>query len=206
MLRGHILLRTNTARASGPASLQHTVVLLLMHNKAGSMGLIINRLLGPATPEDAPPFVEEIEALKQATGTQPWLFDGGIAAVKSITVLHQQRDAMTDKDVDIGNDRFELFANARHAAQLNPTFIQTVKALKHEPHGSNATRVFYGHVVWQSGVLDREIREGLWFPAAVAPALLFSDTSGDKLWAEIWDLAEEWCEQHLAAAEVAAEK
>eukprot|EP00669_Euglena_mutabilis_P002189 TRINITY_DN12791_c0_g1_i1.p3 TRINITY_DN12791_c0_g1~~TRINITY_DN12791_c0_g1_i1.p3 ORF type:complete len:152 (-),score=52.60 TRINITY_DN12791_c0_g1_i1:515-970(-) len=68
VLRGHILLRTTTARASGPASLQHTVVLLLMHNKAGSMGLIINRLLGPATPEDAPPFVEEIEALKQATG------------------------------------------------------------------------------------------------------------------------------------------
>jgi len=34
---------------------QHTVVLLLMHNKAGSMGLIINRLLGPATPEDVCP-------------------------------------------------------------------------------------------------------------------------------------------------------
>lgn len=43
----------------------------------------------------------------------PWLYNGGVATVRSLSVLHQQRAAMSATDVDVSTARFDLFANTR---------------------------------------------------------------------------------------------
>eukprot|EP00667_Euglena_gracilis_P003495 EG_transcript_3507 len=196
--RGYVILRVNPGTGGLPEDLRCAVVLMLMHNRSGSMGLVLNSLLGPATVATAEHFQPEINALNEVCDS-PWLYNGGVATVRSLSVLHQQRAAMSATDVDVSTARFDLFANTRHVAQVKSTFISTIKALKHERHCPNATRFFSGHMVWQPGVLEREVKSGLWFPAAIAPALLFSDTAGEQLWSEVFDLMEEWCQQHLRA-------
>ena len=44
---GTIILRSNQSRVAAPKNLRQSMVLVLMHNSYGSLGLCLNNLLGP---------------------------------------------------------------------------------------------------------------------------------------------------------------
>lgn len=45
-------------------------------------------------------------------------------------------------------------------------------------------RFFAGHMAWAAGAIEEEARDGLWFPAEISPALLFTDAPEAALWHE----------------------
>ena len=153
-------------------------------------------LLQPLPPP-TPTAASHIPCPVLQTSPDTWLYDGGPASVKSLTVLHQQKEVFRPEHSDLSTDMFDLFADIRHLAQANPTFVDTVQALRHGDACPSAARVFSGHVVWQPGALEAEAAQGKWFPALISPALIFSETGGRQMWNEVWDLLRVWYEQHL---------
>eukprot|EP00670_Eutreptiella_braarudii_P009350 CAMPEP_0174310254 /NCGR_PEP_ID=MMETSP0810-20121108/2934_1 /TAXON_ID=73025 ORGANISM="Eutreptiella gymnastica-like, Strain CCMP1594" /NCGR_SAMPLE_ID=MMETSP0810 /ASSEMBLY_ACC=CAM_ASM_000659 /LENGTH=627 /DNA_ID=CAMNT_0015418119 /DNA_START=95 /DNA_END=1979 /DNA_ORIENTATION=+ len=194
---GTVIMRVAQGPEHIPKSMRRAVILVVMHDKhKGSLGVVLNNLLGPLGTPRVFPFAEEIEALCE-TSPDTWLYDGGPASVKSLTVLHQQKEVFRPEHSDLSTDMFDLFADIRHLAQANPTFVDTVQALRHGDACPSAARVFSGHVVWQPGALEAEAAQGKWFPALISPALIFSETGGRQMWNEVWDLLRVWYEQHL---------
>ena len=99
-----------------PKSLQRAVILILMHSEAGTMGVVLNNLLGPPDTARVFPFADEIKAIADMS-PETWLYDGGLAQVKSLTLLHQQKDASSARCSNVSTRLFDLFANICHVSQ-----------------------------------------------------------------------------------------
>jgi len=139
--------------------------------------------------------LDECEALGKI-GYEGPVYDGGLGSRKPVmTILHQQQSAVPD--LDLSNDLFDLFANLKHPGQTISNIEEQIGALTSDEECPNKLRVFSGHIRWSRGALAAQVEEGLWFPCAVSPSILFSQRSPGSLWNEVWALMREWCEQHI---------
>eukprot|EP00670_Eutreptiella_braarudii_P005747 CAMPEP_0174286118 /NCGR_PEP_ID=MMETSP0809-20121228/10631_1 /TAXON_ID=73025 ORGANISM="Eutreptiella gymnastica-like, Strain CCMP1594" /NCGR_SAMPLE_ID=MMETSP0809 /ASSEMBLY_ACC=CAM_ASM_000658 /LENGTH=476 /DNA_ID=CAMNT_0015382057 /DNA_START=580 /DNA_END=2010 /DNA_ORIENTATION=+ len=195
---GTVIMRVNPQQKAVSTALSRplkrwAVILILKHDRSGTMGLVLNNLLGELVGNRAKGFGEELDAIHDVCD-EPLFFDGGEPLTTSITVLHQQRTVKRKHDLDLSTNLFDLFANVRHLRETNPTFIDTLDELE----DGQQVRFFNGHMAWLAGLLQEEAEQDLWFPAEISPSLIFSHTQGEDLWNEVWDLLEEWCVQHLS--------
>jgi putative transcriptional regulator len=150
----------------GDPRFQHTVILMVQHNKDGALGIAINR------PVKELPIAKLLEALgldsKGSEGTVR-LFAGGPVQPEIGLIVHSA-DYHRTGTIDI---------DGRVAMTANPEILRDIG--HHE--GPKQSLVAFGYAGWGPGQLEGELALGGWFTVPEDPKLVF-DVDREKLWDE----------------------
>jgi len=154
------------SRSLSDPNFAHAVVLLLVYEPQGAMGVIINRPshipLSSALPE-----LEELRRRKDPVFFGgPVALDAALMLVRS-TARPQDAQAIV-KDVYLSGSRAVLRQAVRGAGK------------------SNRLRVYAGHAGWGAGQLEQEIGRGDWVVTDADPASIF-ELSPDDVWPRLID-------------------
>jgi putative transcriptional regulator len=139
----------------------HTVVYLVTHNDAGSLGLIVNR------PSEIL-LADAVSGVEKDAGDIYPIYYGGPVKHDMITMLirSEKENPLVRQvagDVFFSHDRRVL---DRLLAEQKP---------------ENTLRFYMGHAGWITGQLQREIERGDWYVVEADPAVIFSTRPG-SLW------------------------
>ncbi|MGD8630094.1 MAG: YqgE/AlgH family protein [Gammaproteobacteria bacterium] len=140
---------------------RQTVVYLVTHNDAGSLGLVVNR------PSEIL-LADAVSGVEEAAGDDHPIYYGGPVKHDMITMLirSEKENPLVRQvagDVFFSHDRRVL---DRLLAEQKPV---------------NALRFYMGHAGWTAGQLQQEIRRGDWYVIEAEPAAIFS-TRPASLW------------------------
>ncbi|MEJ2684343.1 MAG: YqgE/AlgH family protein [Candidatus Sulfobium sp.] len=152
------------ARSIRDPRFRETVILLVTHDSAGAMGLIINLPTGVSISSALP----EIKELRKRTDK---VFIGGPVGVNQLFLLIR-----TDRRPE----------GATHL--LKHTFVsssmKTLRRVARDKKKRDRFRVFAGYAGWSPGQLEREVAMGSWHVMEADEKLIFAkDPSG--LWQEL---------------------
>jgi putative transcriptional regulator len=153
-------------RGMGDPNFAGTVVLLVQHNSAGSLGLVLNRPVPHRLDEALP----ELELDADAA---PFLFQGGPVGLDGLMFLYRSAEDSDDalhvmEETHLGSDR-GLLAERLEAAP-----------------GYAYLRVFIGHAGWTPGQLERELSRGDWLLVPATDEAVWTPGTGD-LWQRLID-------------------
>jgi putative transcriptional regulator len=143
----------------------HSVVLLLEHDDAGSMGLVINR----ETDHSMSDFCALQDLEYRGTKVAKVLFGGPVGTTQGFLLYGAPLDLSVDRQarrVDSGiwfGSDMDLLATL--ARQTNTPY-----------------RLLVGYAGWAPGQLESEIGAGAWIPRPVDSGLLFHTPAGE-IWA-----------------------
>lgn len=158
---GMFLIASRNLRGSG---FEKSVILIIQHDRDGTVGLIINQPTGTNPAELLP----EVTGLRD---TDSKLYIGGPVAAWGVIMLINSSRAPSRAEHVFGNvytsGDFEL---------LNETISSGVFATH--------VRLYAGHAGWIPGQLDAEIRRGSWFVVPAKMQFIFS-TQPDRIWQEL---------------------
>lgn len=158
---GQLLIATAALR--GPP-FEHTVILVVQHNKDGALGIVINR------PLEERPIANLLDAFgADASGVsgKVRVYLGGPVDPQIGFVLHSA-DYHSDDDVDI---------DGRVALSSGPEILRDIGLGK----GPRQSLVAFGYAGWAPMQLDNELRQGVWNIIPEDPALVFDDDRA-KVW------------------------
>ncbi|MGA9013033.1 MAG: YqgE/AlgH family protein [Acetobacteraceae bacterium] len=145
---------------------QHTVILMVQHNKDGALGIAINR------PREELPIAQLLDALgidsKGSEGTVR-LYAGGPVQPEIGLVVHSA-DYHRSGTVNI---------DGRVAMTSNPDVLRDIG----HQEGPRQSLVAFGYAGWGPGQLEGELAVGGWFTVPEDPKLVFDFDRG-KLWDE----------------------
>lgn len=141
---------------------EQTVVLVLHHDKNGTLGVMINR---PTTLGAAKNF-PELDYLPKAPS--PIYFGGPVAPTRLLMLLRDP-PAGLDKAAPVFKDV---------VVSADPDFLRGKTAA-----AKGELRIYAGHAEWAAGQLDQEISAGDWRVVAGNASLVFTDKPL-KLWDE----------------------
>lgn len=150
----------------GDPRFDHTVVLLLRHDKNGAMGIVIN------LPVEERPLASVMKAIgADASGVEGrvLLFSGGPVEPEIGFVLHSV-DYHRAETLDIGG----------HVAMTSTREI--LSDIGHKK-GPAKFLIAFGYCGWGPGQLESELAEHVWLIASADPKLIFDDDRGN-LWQE----------------------
>ena len=138
-----------------------TVIYLVTHNDAGSLGLVVNR------PSEIL-LADAVSGVEDDAGDDHPIYYGGPVKHDMITMLiRSEREnplvRQVAGDVFFSHDRRVL---DRLLAEQKPV---------------NALRFYMGHAGWIAGQLQQEIERGEWYVVETSPAAIFS-TRPASLW------------------------
>jgi putative transcriptional regulator len=157
------------ARDMGDPRFQRTVILLVQHDKDGTMGLIVNRptavLLSQA--------VSDLKGVDRAPHT---LFFGGPVQMNVMLFLVRSRSAINGAD-QVSKDVY--LSSSR----------TTLEKLLGDNKRESELRVYAGYAGWLPGQLDAEIAEGEWHLVPADTATIF-ERDPEKVWQELIDQEE----------------
>jgi len=160
-LAGQLLI---ASPSMGDPRFQHTVLVMVRHNRGGAMGVVINRPLGEQ------PVARLLEALgdkgKGATGTVR-IFVGGPVQLELGLVLHST-DYRRPGTLDIGG---------RLAMTASREIFRDIAANA----GPKRSLIAFGYAGWGPGQLEGELAQNAWYTAPLDPQLVF-DEDRDKVW------------------------
>jgi putative transcriptional regulator len=140
---------------------RQTVIYLLRHGPAGTVGLIINRPSG-LNLSDALSGIDDMDLKSRA------LFFGGPVEFNTVSMLirNEQESRLVEHiadDVYLSGDR------------------SVMERLLTEKKPDNALRFYLGHAGWLPDQLALEIRQDEWYLIDTDPAMIFS-TSPGSIW------------------------
>lgn len=145
---------------------QHTVILMVQHNKDGALGIAINR------PREELPIAQLLDALgidsKGSEGTVR-LYAGGPVQPEIGLVVHSA-DYHRSGTVNI---------DGRVAMTSNPDVLRDIG----HQEGPRQSLVAFGYAGWGPGQLEGELAVGGWVTVPEDPKLVFDFDRG-KLWDE----------------------
>jgi putative transcriptional regulator len=129
----------STAALNG-SFFEHTTILIVEHNEAGSLGFVTDK-----------PFEKSLHELIEFKHSKPFpLMDGGPVDRDHLFVLHKRPDLIEGgKEIPNG---FYFGGNMEQVIEA----INTKAAGEHEIH------VFIGYCGWDEGELKAELEEGSW--------------------------------------------
>jgi putative transcriptional regulator len=171
------------SRSLSDPNFAQTVVLLLVYEARGAMGVVINRPshvpLASALPE-----LDELRRRKDPVFFGgPVALDAALMLVRS-TARPQDAQAIV-KDVYLSGSRAVLRQAVRGTGKRN------------------RLRVYAGHAGWGAGQLDHEIGRGDWFVTDADPASIF-ELSPDDVWPRLIDhVSGQWTRAVVPAAAAA---
>ena len=150
----------------------HAVVYLIEHDRAGAVGVIVNRRMGEGSLAD---LVEEL-GFSIPDDRKVELYFGGPVALRGVFVLHSQ---------EYDGPR-TLKAPKGLAMTADKSIIRAIA----EGHAPRRVRFMMGYAGWGAGQLDEEVRRGDWLDAPADEALIFEEGGDvDEIWRRARDKA-----------------
>jgi putative transcriptional regulator len=162
-LAGQLLV---AAPEMGDPRFQHTVILMVRHNKDGALGIVINR------PLEEVPTAKLLDALgldSKGSDGRVRLFAGGPVQPEIGFIVHTADYHRSDT---VGID-------GRVAMTANPEVLRDIG----HRDGPRRSLVALGYAGWGPGQIEVEMALGGWFTVPEEPNLVF-DFDRDKLWDE----------------------
>ena len=160
-LAGQILIASPALR---DPNFDHTVVLMVRHNRDGAFGIVINRQLGERS------FAKILEAIGEkddtVTGTMR-IFSGGPVQTELGFVIHSA-DYHRPETVDI---------DGHLALTASRDVLRDIIAKR----GPEKSLVAFGYAGWAAGQLENELALRGWYTAPEDPKLIF-DEDREKVW------------------------
>jgi len=153
----------------GDPNFQRSVVLLLAHSDAGSMGLVLNQPTELLTSK----LLENLEVSWRGERTSR-IHKGGPVEMRVGWVLHSPVPATWELDTSDGSRPVPIMTGM--ALSTSPDLL---KVLAQRPPAH--MRVLLGHSGWGPGQLASEISSGDWLFADATPELVF-ETAPSFLW------------------------
>ena len=144
---------------------RHSVVLLIKHNKQGTIGIVVNQPTVLSLSSMSPKLLhgDDTDALYYGGPVQHMLF--------SMLVGSDSK----------GTDRTYVLDHVYHVAG-----VRDIMSLIPKLGADDRVRVYAGYAGWGPGQLDNEIARGGWHVAPGNPAVIFS-TEPEKIWKRLID-------------------
>jgi putative transcriptional regulator len=145
---------------------QHTVLLIVQHNKDGALGIVINR------PREELSIAELLDALgldSKGSEGKVRLYAGGPVQPEVGLVVHSAEYHRTGT----------INIDGRVAMTSNPDVLRDIG----HHAGPRQSLVAFGYAGWGPGQLEGELAVGGWFTIPEEPTLVF-DLDRGKLWDE----------------------
>jgi putative transcriptional regulator len=160
-LKGLLLIATPAMR---DPRFDRAVILMVSHDPAGALGIVINRPLG------ARPLADILAAFGKtdtaATGSLPVYLGGPVQMEASFTI---HGDDYRRPDTQI--------INARLAATPSSEVLEDIA----RKQGPAKSLVAFGYAGWSPGQLENEVSHNVWYTAPADPGIVFDDDR-DKVW------------------------
>lgn len=119
---------------------EHSTILIVKHNEAGSLGFVINK-----------PFDKSLHDLIEFNHAKPFpLMDGGPVDRDHLFVLHKRPDLINGGE-QISNGFY-----------LGGDMKQVIEAINSSSAAQHEILLFIGYCGWDLGELEEEIKEGSW--------------------------------------------
>ena len=119
---------------------EHTTILLVQHNEAGSLGFVTNKS-----------FEKSLHELIEFNHSKPFpLMDGGPVDRDHLFVLHKRPDLI---------EGGEQIPNGLY---LGGNMKQVIEAINNESTNKQEIQLFIGYCGWDEGELEAEVEEGSW--------------------------------------------
>ncbi len=119
---------------------EHTTILIVEHNEAGSIGLVINKSLE-----------KSLHELIEFNHSKPFpLMDGGPVDREHLFVLHKRPD-LIDGGKQIPNGLY-----------LGGNMEQVIEAINTRVAHKEEIQLFIGYCGWDEGELEAEVEEESW--------------------------------------------
>jgi putative transcriptional regulator len=119
---------------------EHTTILLVQHNEAGSLGFVTNK-----------PFEKSLHELIEFNHVKPFpLMDGGPVDRDHLFVLHKRPDLI---------EGGEQIPNGLY---LGGNMEQVIEAINTKSANKQEIQLFIGYCGWDEGELEAEVEEGSW--------------------------------------------
>ena len=119
---------------------EHTTILLVQHNEAGSIGFVTNKS-----------FEKSLHELIEFNHAKPFpLMDGGPVDREHLFVLHKRPDLI---------DGGEQIPNGLY---VGGNMEQVIEAINIRGANKQEIRLFIGYCGWDVGELEAELKEGSW--------------------------------------------
>jgi len=129
----------STTELSG-SFFEHTTILIVEHNKDGSLGFVTNKSFG-----------KSLHELIEFKYSKPFpLMDGGPVDRDHLFVLHKRPDII-DGGKEIPNGLY-----------FGGNMEQVVDAINTKAAGKEEIQIFIGYCGWDPGELEAELEEGSW--------------------------------------------
>jgi putative transcriptional regulator len=119
---------------------EHTTILIVKHNEAGSIGFVTNK-----------PYQKSLHDLTEFNHIEPFpLMDGGPVDREHLFVLHNRPDLI---------DGGEQLPNGQY---LGGNMEQVIEAINNGDANEQEIQLFIGYCGWDAGELEAEVEEGSW--------------------------------------------
>jgi putative transcriptional regulator len=119
---------------------EHTTILIVEHDEAGSVGFVTNK-----------PFGKSLHELIEFNHSKPFpLMDGGPVDRDHLFVLHKRPD-LIDGGEQIPNELY-----------LGGNMEQVIQAINTGNANPQEIQLFIGYCGWDEGELETELEEGSW--------------------------------------------
>lgn len=119
---------------------EHTTILLVQHNEAGSIGFVTNKS-----------FEKSLHELIEFNHSKPFpLMDGGPVDREHLFILHKRPD-LIDGCKEIPNGLY-----------LGGKMEQVIEAINTRGANQKEIQLFIGYCGWDLGELEAEVEEGSW--------------------------------------------
>lgn len=119
---------------------EHTTILLVQHNEAGSLGFVTNKS-----------FEKSLHELIEFNHSKPFpLMDGGPVDRDHLFVLHKRPDLI---------EGGEQIPNGLY---LGGNMKQVIEAINTKSANKQEIQIFIGYCGWDVGELEAELEEGSW--------------------------------------------
>lgn len=160
-LAGQLLIAAPTM---GDPRFYHTVVMLVLHDRNGAMGIVVNR---PLLERPLASLLEALGDKDTAAAGNVRIFAGGPVQPDLGFVLHSADYRRPDtKEID-----------------ANLAMTSSVEILRDIAHGQGPKQslVAFGYAGWGAGQLEGELEQRAWFTTPADAQLVFEEDR-DKLW------------------------
>ena len=160
-LTGQLLIAAPTM---GDPRFQHTVILMVRHDRNGALGIVINRPLGDR------PLATILQALGEtdtAVAGQVRIFAGGPVQPEIGFVVHSAEYHRPDT-IDI---------DGRVAMTSSREILRDIA----NHRGPSKSLIAFGYAGWGPGQLEGELAHGFWFTTPQDAKLIF-DEDRDEVW------------------------
>ena len=119
---------------------EHTTILIVEHDEAGTIGFVTNK-----------PFEKSLHELVEFNHLKPFpLMDGGPVDREHLFVLHKRPD-LIDGGKQIPNGLY-----------LGGNMDQVIEAINTKGANKQEIQLFIGYCGWDVGELEAEVEEGSW--------------------------------------------